>query len=99
MGSEHQRGPLAEEKTAQESDGGLVEPQAAEVESARLLANEARPHLEPEGMSEEEIRQLADEFVARDRGDEVGGFVHWARERAHLHNAKPPPVGPSRPTS
>ncbi|MGH8997880.1 MAG: hypothetical protein ACRDY7_00635 [Acidimicrobiia bacterium] len=89
-GDEFAPGPLEDEKRADDPALGRVEPQEAEVESARLLANDARSQLSGEGLSEEEIRQLADEFVARDRGDEVGSFVTWVRERARHHDAEPP---------
>lgn len=83
-------GPLEHEKRADDPGSGDVEPQAAEVESARLLANDARPQLEAEGLSEEDLRRLADEFIARDRGEDVGSFVDWARQRARHHDSEPP---------
>ena len=85
-----QPGPLEDEKRADHPEPGEVQPQAAEVESARLLANDARPHLEPSGLSEDDIRRLADDFIARDRGEDVGVFVDWARDRARHHGAEPP---------
>jgi hypothetical protein len=82
-------GPL---QTAKRTDNaeGEVQPEAAEVESARLLANQATPQLEREGLSDEQIRRLADEFVARDRGEALDEFVAWARERCRQHGAEPP---------
>lgn len=68
---------------------GRPQPEAAEEESARLLANDARQTLEPEGFTEEDVRQLADRYVAEDlvsdRGGDPEAFLTWARR-----------VGPSR---
>lgn len=80
-------GPLEADKRAEDADGD-VQPQAAEVESARLLANDAR-HALPE-LSDDDTRRLADEFIARDRGEDVDAFVAWAKERARHHGAEPP---------
>jgi len=71
-------GPLAEEKTGETADPPNPQPEAAEVESARLLANQARDRLEARGLEGDEIRRLADEFVARDRGEDLDTFVEWA---------------------
>jgi hypothetical protein len=84
-------GPLEDEKRADDAEPGEVQPQAAEVESARLLANHARPRLHDAGLSDDEIGRLADEFIARDRSENVDAFVAWARERAAHHDAQPPP--------
>ena len=54
------------------------QPEAAEVESARLLANQARETLEGRGLQEDEIRRLADEFIALDRGEDLDVFIEWA---------------------
>jgi hypothetical protein len=84
-------GPLEDEKRADDEPPGEVQPQAAEVESARLLANDARPRLRSAGLSDQDIERLADEFIARDRGEAVDAFVAWACERAAHHDAQPPP--------
>lgn len=55
------------------------EPVAPEVESARLLANEARPTLGAEGFSDERIDELASAFIAKDIGESVEEFVAWSR--------------------
>lgn len=65
-------------KLGASADPGHAQPEAAEVESARLLANDAKPHLEPKGFSEERIRQLADEYIALDLGEDPRAFVDWA---------------------
>lgn len=70
---EEKRGPTVE---------GRPEPQAAEVESAHLLANHAREELRAAGLSDQRIQVLADEYVALDRGQETGEFIAWARRRA-----------------
>ncbi len=74
-------GPLEPEKSGQTAEPGTPQPEASEVESARLLANQARDRLEQEGLSETEIRRLADEFVAQDLGEDLDTFVEWARGR------------------
>jgi len=79
---ERQPGPLADEKReATPTPPGQpdVQPQAAEVESARLLANQSRDVLRSEGCSDDEIERLADQFVAEDRGESVAEFIAWAR--------------------
>jgi hypothetical protein len=83
-------GPLEPEKRTGDAEGE-VQPEAAEVESARLLVNQAAPKLKSHGLSDEQIRRLADEFIARDRGEAVGEFVTWAQERERHHGGEPPP--------
>lgn len=75
-------GPLEPEKHGETSEPGNPQPEAAEVESARLLAGQARERLEPEGLDYEGIRRLADEYVALDLGQDLDAFVRWAREQA-----------------
>jgi hypothetical protein len=71
-------GPLKPEKMGESSEPGRPQPQAAEVESAHQLANEAREELRATGFSDERIRQLADQFIAEDRGEGTREFVDWA---------------------
>ena len=73
-------GSLASDKMS-ESGQGRPEPEAAEVESARLLANSARQVLHADGMDDEDILQAADEFIALDLGEDTEQFVSWVRER------------------
>jgi hypothetical protein len=75
-------GPLEPEKFGETSDPGHPQPQAAEVESARLLASQARGPLLEVGLSDEEIRRLADDFVAEDLGEDLDEFIEWAKSRA-----------------
>ena len=86
---EPQPGPLESEKRTGDADG-QVQPEAAEVESARLLVNKAAPTLKSHGLSDEEIRRLADEFIARDRDGAVDDFVAWAKDRERHHGGEPP---------
>ena len=74
-------GPLAPDKISDDSAPGRPEPDAEEVESARLLANDARDTLRREGFDDEEIRRLADAYVGLDLGEDTDGFVTWALER------------------
>jgi hypothetical protein len=77
-----QTGPLEPEKRGETADPGHPQPEAAEVESARVLANEAREALRQAGLHDREIRRLADEYIALDRGENLGEFVAWAKARA-----------------
>jgi hypothetical protein len=74
-------GPLREEKEGQTADPGTPQPEAAEVESARLLAADSRDQLRAEGFSEDRIRELADQYIAEDRGTGTSEFVDWARRQ------------------
>jgi hypothetical protein len=56
------------------------EPTAPEVESARLLANQARPALGAAGFSDERIDELASAFIAKDVGEGLEEFLRWARQ-------------------
>ena len=71
-------GRLADAKRGDTSDPGYPQPQAAEVESARLLANDARRPLLAAGLSDEDIDRLADDFIAEDRGEATDRFIDWA---------------------
>jgi hypothetical protein len=83
MGTDgHPPGPLEPEKQGESAEPGVPQPEAAEVESARLLANQARETLREEGLSDTEIRRLADQFVAEDRGNDLSAFLEWAHRRA-----------------
>jgi hypothetical protein len=55
------------------------EPIAPEVESARLLANQARPVLGAESFANERIDELASAFIAKDVGESLEEFLRWAR--------------------
>jgi hypothetical protein len=73
--------PLAPDKLGDTAEPGRPQPEATEVESARLLANEARDRLEARGLQDDEIRRLADEYIALDLGEDVDEFVEWATTR------------------
>ncbi|HJS27078.1 MAG TPA: hypothetical protein VJ913_08140 [Actinomycetota bacterium] len=53
-------------------------PVAAENECAHLLANEARQTLHRFGVSDPEILELAQDFIAEDRGQGTEDFEGWA---------------------
>jgi hypothetical protein len=72
-------GPLRDEKRGPTSEPGHPQPQAAEVESARTLANETKDELRSAGLSEDRVRQLADQFIAEDRGEDPATFIEWAK--------------------
>jgi hypothetical protein len=71
-------GPRAQKKLGDTSEPGHPQPEAAEVESARLLANQARDALEAQGLQKDKIRALADEYVALDLGEDIDEFMDWA---------------------
>lgn len=75
-------GPLEPEKRGETAEPGLPQPEAAEVESARLLENQARAELRAAGLSDQEIRRLADEYIALDQGEDLAAFIAWARNQA-----------------
>ena len=52
------------------------------MESARLLENQARSELRRAGLTDRQIRVLADEYIALDRGEDLDDFIGWARQRA-----------------
>jgi hypothetical protein len=56
-------------------------PEAAEVESARLLANQARPRLAAAGFPDQRIDDLAAAYIARDVGESLEEFLRWAHGR------------------
>jgi len=76
-----QSGPLAPDKLIDDSARGRSEPDAEEVESARLLANQSRAALHSEGLDDEAIHRLADSYVALDLGEDTDDFIAWPRER------------------
>lgn len=69
------------DKAGETSDPSHTQPEAAEVESARLLENDARGPLRDAGYSDERIRELADEYIALGVGEDPDAFVDWARDR------------------
>ena len=78
MANEQPPGPLEEEKSGETFEPGTPQPEAAEVESARLLGNQARERLRGRGLGDEEIQRLADEYIALDRGEDLEAFIRWA---------------------
>jgi hypothetical protein len=61
------------------SDPGYPQPETAEVESARLLENATKDRLMAEGLPEDDVRRLADEYVALDMADASNeAFISWA---------------------
>lgn len=75
------RGGLADEKTGASADADHRQPEAAEVESARQLENAAATQLGETSLSREDLRRLADEYVALDLGEDVDEFLAWAKRR------------------
>jgi hypothetical protein len=62
--------------------GDFEVPRREDIEGARLLANENRDELADLGLSDEEIRKLADDYLAQKQAKvDPAGFVPWVRER------------------
>ena len=79
--SHHESRPTEPDKAGPSADPeGHPQPEAAEVESAHLLANDARDALHP--MSDDEIQRLADEYIAQDLGEDVSEFIAWAQRQS-----------------
>jgi hypothetical protein len=74
-------GELEGDKRGETSQPPHPQPSAAEVESARQLENAAADRLTAAGIPREDVRRLADEFVALDLGEATDDFVAWALER------------------
>jgi hypothetical protein len=83
-------GPLEPEKRGETSEPGSPQPEAAKVERARQLAGQARERLESEGFAYEDIRRLAYEYVALDLGQDLEGFVRWARQQDRAERDRDP---------
>ena len=62
-------------KAAAADAPGDPQPKDTEVESARLLANEAFPLLEADGLDRDEVRRLADRFIAAGNEGDTERFV------------------------
>ncbi|MGM0618383.1 MAG: hypothetical protein ACQEUI_09620 [Actinomycetota bacterium] len=57
------------------------EPDAMQLEAARLLANEARPGLHEQGFDDEQILAWATTFTARFGSGDVDQFLTWIEEQ------------------
>ena len=71
-------GPHAALKSEPGGAPGHHVPVAAENECARLLANAARATLHGYGLGDPEILELAEDFIAEDRGEDTVDFEGWA---------------------
>lgn len=57
-------------------------PDLAQIEAARLLANDARQHLHARGFSDEQIRHWAETYVAEEGGTaDLADFFDWIESR------------------
>jgi hypothetical protein len=73
--------PHTPRKQGPTSDPGHPQPKAAEVESARLLMDQSREQLRAAGLDDEEIRRLADEYIALHIGEGLPEFIAWAKKQ------------------
>jgi hypothetical protein len=80
-GSVPQPGPLAGDKSGATAEPGHPQPAGAEVESARLLEADAAGRMGEEEIPRDELRRLADEFIALDLGTGTDEFVEWVRHQ------------------
>ncbi len=67
-------------KAGDSADPRHPQPEAAEVESARLLANGAREAL-GDGVDEERLRRMSDEFVSTGGQGDLAAFLSWLAAR------------------
>jgi hypothetical protein len=81
MAHAEQPRPTTPQKQGPTADPGHPQPTAEEVESARLLADQAREQLRAAGLKDEEIRRLADEYIALHLGEGLPEFIAWARKQ------------------
>jgi hypothetical protein len=56
-------------------------PDLAQIEGARLLANQARPFLEICGFTDSQILHWAETYIAREGSGDVESFVAWIHGR------------------
>ena len=73
--------PNDERKAGATDEPGEPQPKDTEVESARLLANDAAALLEADGLDRDEVRRLADRYIAAGNEGATERFVRWVRER------------------
>jgi hypothetical protein len=52
-------------------------PDDSRIEGAHVLASQARPHLEGQGFSEDQIIRWADTFIAEEGNGDVDRFLDW----------------------
>jgi hypothetical protein len=72
------RSPAPEHGTAR----GRMHSGASEVERSPALADQARDELRGAGLTDRQIRRLADDYIALDRGEDVRAFIAWALSAA-----------------
>ena len=54
-------------------------PELSDIESARILANDARSRLHDEGFEDSQIDDWADTFVSEVGSGDVEEFIEWIR--------------------
>ena len=64
-------------------EAGVDEQQtgASRTEGAHLLANEARPRLEPQGFHYPQVLAWAETYVATQGSGDVDAFVRWVADQ------------------
>ena len=77
----------AELKPEHPHDAGVQEtiPELAQIEGARLLANEAAVVLGEVGFTERELEEWALAYIEREGSGDLDAFVGWIRERELAH--------------
>ena len=72
-----------EKKPKFDPQSGEIEPAPSEMEGARIMANEADEELEEETpLDEQDVRQLAEDYVTKRGADDTENFKDYAEERA-----------------
>ncbi|HEV8622931.1 MAG TPA: hypothetical protein VG034_00625 [Acidimicrobiia bacterium] len=72
-----------EKKPRFDPQSGEKEPAPSHMEGARVMANEAGDDLEEETpLDEQDVRQMAEDYVERRGADDTEDFKDYAEERA-----------------
>lgn len=68
-------------------DAGIPEqvPDLAQIEGARLLANEAVPVLEPMGFARRQVREWAETYIAIEHSGDLDCFLEWVYQQELAH--------------
>ncbi len=83
-GGAHAAGPDDEElvpEPPREAGVDEAEPEAMQVEGARLLADQARERLHAQGFADEQIRLWAGAYVRERGAGDVDAFLDWIQRQ------------------
>jgi hypothetical protein len=74
-------------KPERPSNAGVEEqvPELAQIEGARLLANEASDLLREEGFSDQQILEWAETYISLEGSGDLESFLIWIRDKEQAH--------------